>query len=601
MAALPSAPTPGTISTPFIPGYGYGVAAAVGPAIQYANSLDLQKRQMAVNEAAEDRAGTYFTAIEGEMADRQKQKLADTNAAIGAYTALGGTSAPPPDTPRPAAAYGVPGATVPANYPLPPGSQDAAGAAAQRQVPSPAYGAPGAAVASNEAPESATKITDEDIKKMGTYENVASTTGKVVPVPMGGVKGGATGGSELRTPGFSASQGGAKGGYGAPPAPDAGVGAGMTQQQRLVASEGKTAVTPTEGNGMLQKSQEMRTNATAIQGRLDDALKMIDKQYSGDPTYAAYAKAGLIAKVAPQVAQMNAQANSLKNDGELANHMQVGAQLGSRIWSQISNGGAIDQKFTEANRGMMNTLGIQESDLHIFDGMHLANGKHPGDSSLNAGWVVNRGGFIIPPKALWEASNFGLPYAQRAQAWDEMTKMYHIQMDEKQKLITAQNTSPTMLPQIAEENVKRVLGDYSTATRIKDHTFNILTTGGSLLLPGPDGKPVNISIPAPPKPTSGTLNLDDVMAGYKKRFFSRDPTLPAPIAAAISAHLDATDSANKAMAVKNIWDHFSTKSVNVGSAKDPNELRFEGDLAASEKILVYNKEHPQTLRPEAEQ
>jgi|GEM_PF-4840474 len=601
MAALPSAPTPGTISTPFIPGYGYGVAAAVGPAIQYANSLDLQKRQMAVNEAAEERANTYFQTIEGEMADRQKQKLADTNAAIGAYTALGGTSAPPPDTPRPASAYAVPGSTVPANYPLPPGSQDAAGAAAQRQVPSPAYGAPGAAVASNEAPASATKITDEDIKKMGTYENVASMTGKVVPVPMGGVKGGATGGSELRTPGFTAAGGGAKGGYGAPSAPETGAGAGMTPQQALATAEGKTAITPTEGNGMLQKSQEMRTNATAIQGRLDDALKMIDKQYSGDPTYAAYAKAGLIAKVSPQVAQMNAQANSLKNDGELANHMQIGAQLGSRIWSQISNGGAIDQKFVEANRGMMNTLGIQESDLHIFDGMHLANGKHPGDSSLNAGWVVNRGGFIIPPKALWEASNFGLPYAQRAQAWDEMTKMYHIQMDEKQKLITAQNTSPTMLPQIAEENIKRVLGDYSTAQRIKDHTFNVLTTGGSLMLPGPDGKLMNTAISAPPKPTSGTLNLDDVMAGYKKRFFSRDPTLPATIAAAISAHLDATAAADKAMAVKNVWDHFSTKSVNVGSAKDPNEVRFEGDLAADEKIRVYNKEHPQILRREAEQ
>lgn len=575
MAVLPAAPTPGTISTPFMPGYGYGFAAAAGPAIQYANQLDLQKRQMDINEAAEQRANAYFSSIEGEMADRQKQRLADARSSADAYATLDGSGVPPTPTPQPPESYGVPGSTIPANYPLPPGSADAVPG---RQVPSPSYGSPAAMVssaknitadASEKLPADATKISDDDISKLNTYQSIAGMGNKVVPVAAGGVKGGATGGSELRTPGFS-QQGGGKGGYGAPvPAPDTGAGAGMTPQQILAMSEGKVTVAPTEGNGYIQKGTELKSQATAIQGRLDSALKMIDKQYSGDPTYAAYAKAGLIAKVAPQVSSMNAQADHLNNQGLIANHMQVGAQLGQQIIGELTNGRALDDKFIDAHRAQMSYLGIGASDLAMFKGIHMSDGVTNGGDRYNKGFIVNAGGFIIPPKALWDAANYALPYQARADAWSGWVGMYKDQLAARARIMEAANSDPLMAVKWAIGADTKVNAQYSDAAQKYAAARNVVTKGGDWQTTL-NGKPQTVKIPPMPDVTKA----GEYWGRVADSVYNADATVPPVVTQYYKQYLKPLEDLKDSLSSTSAYLKQFTKA-GPNARKTPEEISAE--------------------------
>ena len=579
-----SAPTAATQSMPFIPGYGYGLAVATGDVgnryiagERYADAEALRERQMDVNEAAQKASGEYYGAVSSTIRNNEKRSNAQyesTGIAHDVMGALDGSRAPGTNM-------------LPKNPELPyvpPPANGAAPIAANSPAAS-GYGAGGSGVApldvakadtaiasSQNARKDPSEITNADIQTLGTYKDVAA--GVKAPVVPNVPNGGGNTAVARTVSGFRGNiQGGQQGG-GKDAQTMGNMGGPDTAAAQLAMREGKTAVTPTEGNGFIQKGKELNEGADQIQARLKDALKVIEQKYSGDPTYASYLKANLVASVDPQVAAMRDNASKMQNQGELANHMQVGAQLGQRITAVIQNGGTLDSKFIEQNKHLMNYLGVHESDVHLFDGMHLSNGRHPGDDRLNAGFVVNAGGYIIPYKALWEASNFALPYAQRAQAWTDMTNMYKDQMKAKAELTTAYNMSPTAIIDYAAQKTRETVVRNSEMTRVAGHAESVLQYGGTINLPGAGGKSESVKIPAMPP----GKKLDDLIA----MTFNNDPTLDGNIKRVIkNVLLPARQEKDTTATLLPLYSHWG--KTQVSAPDNSNTIRFREELKAKSK------------------
>jgi hypothetical protein len=552
--ALPASPSPATVSTPFIPGAGYGVgiaAGAAGPGLlagyQYADAQALRERQMDVTEGAQRATAGYYGAIEADMANRE-QRIQDSAAtAVTAHGILNpATESAPTKTASPAPAgeqpYPVPASTIPTNLPLPQGATpDVPGVV--RTAPD-AYGV--------------------EVKKSMTAEPKG-------PPPVAN-QGFSIRPHTVREPGGGPGTGPLPGN--AAIAADSGSAGRLTPDQLTKTATGNMAVTPTEGSGFLDTAAKLRDQAKGVQSRLEDALKMIDKQYSGDPTHAAYLKANLIASVDPQVAAMNANAAQLETHGMIANHMQDGASLGGRIMARLNSGMTLDDEFINdpTNAKLIKSLGANVGELA---GMHLSNGSHKGDDQYNKGFIVNGGGFIIPPKALAAASNFALPWQERYEKWNDITGMYKDQMAAKAEMTRAYNTNPHDIVDYAAKKTQETVEKVSNLTRVRDNAFNVLATGGTLSVPGPDGKPTRLTLPPMPAPPTGALDPQKVMADYVSRTFKGDPTLSPDIKAAVHVYLDAQQGVDTFTTVLPVYSRFGAKSVN--APENTNTTRFKED------------------------
>ena len=552
--ALPSAPSPATVSAPFIPGAGYGVGVAVGAAgpgllagYQYADAEALRERQMDVNEGAQRATAGYYGAIEADMANRE-QRIQDSAATtVAAHGVLNAATASQPaeseDQP-----YPVPASTIPTDLPLTQGATpDTTGTV--RTAPD-AYGV-----------EAKKAMTAEPKAPPAVANQSLAIRPHTVREPAGGPGTGPLPGNAA----FAA---------------DAGSAGRLTPDQLTKTATGNMAVPPTEGSGFLDTAVKLREQAKGVQSRLEDALKMIDKQYSGDPTHATYLKANLIASIDPQVASMNANAAQLETHGMIANHMQDGASLGGRIMARLNSGMALDDAFINdpTNARLIKSLGANVGEL---SGMHLSNGTHKGDDSYNKGFIVNGGGFIVPPKALAAASNFALPWQERYEKWNDITGMYKDQMAAKAEMTRAYNTNPHDIVDYAAKKTQETTEKVSNLTRVRDNAFNVLTTGGTLSVPGPDGKPVKLNLPAMPTPPTGAIDPQKTMADYVSRTFKGDPSLSTDIKAAVHVYLDAQQGVDTFTTVLPIYSRFGAKSVN--APENTNTMRFKDEEKETEQ------------------
>ena len=573
-------------------GFGYGASLAaneLAPAAlrgrRAAEAHELQERQMDVNEAAQAASGAYYGAVTDTMQNNERRTQAQFTNVANAYDVLRGTPTPStttpgtPPTPAPLIPPNIqlgyvqpPGGGVAQPVPTPtaaptaaPAAAPAAGAAAPEAPIAPVTPAPVDATQAAQTPASdgygmqeesknAMVLAEPSVSKGGPSGAVAKANARVI-----------------QTNGGPNGQGAAS--------PDLGAGGKPVMGQVMATGKGQFTITPNEGSGYLEASKKLTQQATDVQARLDEGIKTIDSRYSNDSVMASYLKANLIASVSPQIATMNANAATMKNQGELANHMQVGASLSAAIIGRLNNNGIIDDKFIQQYKPMMEKLGVSETDLQLFHGMHLSNGSHPGDSSLNKGFVVNSGGFIIPPKALWDASNYALPFAQRAQAWSDMTAMYKDQMAAKAQMITAANTNPLLAIQYAGQQVQKLAEQSSGLMRLKDTAKAVLVAGGQLSVPGADGKPVMINVP---KPTNGTTDSFD---SYVSRYFARDKTLPKEVSQAVAHYLETSQGLDTVTTLLPLYSGFTTSKTGGGVHAGPNTntQRFTaGERAAND-------------------
>lgn len=564
---------------PFFPGAGYGIAqagaaasAAMVEAHRHEEGEALKQRQMTVNEAAQAASGAYYGAVTNTMNQNEQRTQAGFNNIVNTYGVLNGTASTTtpgtPPTPNPLPSNPIVGAvqppgggyaqTAPQPTPVPAGGAvatppvgDPSAPATDASAPAPANGAPGdssAAVAGN-----AGYGAGAEAKK--------ALTANEAHVPTGGPSG-ANARTNLR---------------GAAPTPvppgavdTTGSGGRPVVGQVIATGKGQFTITPNEGNGYIDASKKLVVQAAEVQKRLDEGLKAIDARYTNDPTMATYLKANLISSITPQIAAMNTAAATAKNTGELANHMQVGAALSAAIIGKFNEGGIIDDKFVESYRPMMEKLGVSSTDLKLFTGMHMSDGRHPGDNAENKGFIVNAGGFIIPPKAMWDASNYALPFAQRAAAWEGMTNMYKDQMAAKSNMIQAYNLNPKLAIEYAAQQTQKTAEQLSNLTRLKDTAQHQLVHGGPLSVVGEDGKPTIVNIPEPTKDANGSVDGNAVFEGYKSRFFARDKTLPPAIQAGVKHYLEAEQGVNTATTMLPLYSGFSTGRYGGSVQARPN-------------------------------
>ena len=582
---LVSAPIAATQSMPFIPGYGYGIAAAGGPALEYANQQDLLKRQMDVNEAAERATAGYYASIEGDISNRQMQAKALADSKVLAHDTLGAVpDAPPQQDPNLTSPYPVPAASIPGGMPLPPGAVGQQNFAQGGPVPQArAYGA-----GMLSQPEIKQSLTTEGIVETssapGKGEPItmdsAIQSGAIGPVPKAGAQAvrvhAVPGGRPITSAGTGPLA------PGQATAAEAGYGIALNPAQMQKLGTGDYAVPPSEGAGFAKASEDLKSQAVATTKRLNEALKVIDQKYGSDSTYATYLKSNLIAAVDPKVTDMNTQASTLATQGMIANHMQDGAVLGGRIMARLHAGGQLDKEFLEdpVNAKLIKSLGANIGELA---GMHLAK-----DGPVK-GFIVNAGGFVIPPKALAAASNFALPWNERYEKWNDITEMYKAQMSAKAEMIRAANGDPKQMALFVEGKLRTNLAEYSDMRQRYDSAENILRFGGKVKLKNPDtGKDEVVTVPAMKGGTDPAEQLKKIRTSV---FNATDGVDPIHSRVAREILLPAERQMDIRNGVVGFYQGTIGKS-SVHSGKDANEKRFEGDLAADEKIKVYNAEHP---------
>jgi len=585
-AGMTSAPVASTQSMPFIPTYGYGIAAVTGKAIEYGNDLELKRRQMAVNEAAEKATAGYYASIEGDISNRQMQAEALAKSKVAAHDVLGTIpDAPPKQDPNLTSPYPVPASSIPGGMPLPPGAVGQQNFA--QGGPVPAARTYGAEMLSQ--PEVKKSLTaEEDVKE------TASAPGKGNPITMGSAiqsgeigpvpKAGAQAVRVHTVPGGRpvTSAGTGPLAPGQATAAEAGYGIALNPAQMQKLGTGDYAVPPSEGAGFLKASEDLKAQAVATTKRLNEALKVIDQKYGTDSTYATYLKSNLIAAVDPKVTDMNTQASTLATQGMIANHMQDGAVLGGRIMARLHAGGQLDKSFLEdpVNAKLIKSLGANIGELA---GMHLAT------SGPVKGFIVNAGGFVIPPKALAAASNFALPWNERYEKWNDITEMYKAQMTAKAEMIRAANGDPKQMALFVEGKLRTNLTEYSDMRQRYDSAENILRFGGKVKLKNPDtGKDEVVTVPSMKPGIDPAEQLKKIRTSV---FNPTDGVDPIHSRVAREILLPAERQMEIRTGVVGFYQGTIGKS-SVHSGKDANEKRFEGDLGAEEKIKVYNAEHP---------
>lgn len=474
----------------FIPGAGYGVAqagSAVGPAIVEASrheaSEDLKKRQMSVNEAAEARARSVSDEYVQNQRDERTRKENEAKSSVAAY----GVMTPDGSTPGTVAPVGQsPNSTVPSLAPAPtPPEVQAAVAAPQAPLdvnqapPIGSMGQPLQPVLDDNG-----NISGFIDPATGQPEEPLAGIGKGSPAGSKPISGGARAGdARTRLPqGYGvASKGGTPG-----PAMDTGAGGAASPADMTKMLQGKTIASPNQGQGYLDQAAALEQRAAGVQTRLAEALKTIETQYANDPTQIAYLKANLIAKVTPSIAQMQGNAANLRNQGQLVDHMHKGAVLAEGMIGHMMQGGEIDDKFINAHQAEIKELGFNPT---IMAGMHLEK-----SDPTSKGFIVNKGGFIIPPNALMLVANPALPWEDRAKGWDHIMNMYKDQMKAKTDLVKTAMDDPLRFVRGSIELNDKLNTQYSDA----DQKYKTLTTmaaqGGELTVNGPDGKPVKVQL-----------------------------------------------------------------------------------------------------------
>lgn len=434
----------------FTPGIGYLATVGTPEALRSSQLHDeeeaLKERQMDVNEQAETRAGKMNDEWVANQKQARQQVEVNAKGSVEAYGVLGPDAVAPTKAP---ASGGGDGTAAPvakggsAPVPVTPAPVPTPSEVAQAATPPPS-------ILDNNLPEPVGSMGQHiEQQEDGSWRDPLTgspespliigpgKSGFAPPARHGGNESG--GDARVKTPnGYGA--GSPTTGSGAAPrsgpsvSVDTGAGGTLSPGDVTKMMQGKTTVFPNQGQGYIDLANTLKEKAGATQGRLDDALKSIDQQYSNDPTMAAFMKANVIGKVSPMISQMQANAAQAQQQGMLVDHMHKGSVLAENMIGHLLSGNVIDDKFIKNNKGLIDELGFNPS---IMAGMHLEK-KDP----TSKGWIVNAGGFIIPPKAIMLVANPALPWEDRAKGWDAMISMYKDQMKAKSDLTTAAMGDP---------------------------------------------------------------------------------------------------------------------------------------------------------------
>jgi hypothetical protein len=640
-APLVSAPIAATTSMPFLPGYGYGIAAAAGPALQYANSLDLQKRQMAINEAAQKSTDKYYGAIENAMDFDMnvKKYTAEGNARAGelGYSDVdpltgeqaspttsvvpgGSAPAPPPGAPRYGAGTPPNGAVSTASAKPPSGPVTAplaaqiAGANALGKAPDEAdaikaAGASGDPMAVDMVAglSPADKGNPTGLPDVAGAPKVASggpSAKPVVPHTLyGHGKESTTSNLPMDKPALSQTM-------------NTGTGAASASAQQNLMAQGKIAPGPQDGAGYFDQAEKLDGRADAVEQRLKESLRAIETAHAGDGTYVPFAKSALMAKIQPQIAAMRGNADQLRNLGSVANHAADGSTLGFRILGQIANGGAINgEDFKQQNKDVLDRLGVHESDLHLFDGMHKSGGapikgrpETRFDSPLNAGWIVNEGGYMIPYDVVGKMANFSLPYGERMSAMKDMTSLVEHQWTAASRLREIGTKDPLRMMKAAADLLADGVGKQNDLSQSYTTAQNTLIWGGDIKVPdksSKDGFKVVHVNPIKPTDAEKSLPWDQVvekrMNDYLRSY--NDPNnadLTSDMKAVVKLREDSKRGLNVATSIVGLAKHFSTNGVNVSDSNDQNQRDTERTDAVARDKRISDLQKIKKLSPEQE-
>ena len=446
-------------------GFGYGLsqALAAAPAAQlrgnrYAEEEGMRQQQLDINQQAENRAGRLTDAYVATMNQNRTKDLAASVGADIAGQVSGGYGTNP--------ASGVVQQAITGASPVQAPDVSANGNPVQRDANGNAIdvvtGQPTPVITASPDGENY-GISTKNAMTLASEKGPAPQSGGQRPgMPTKGiyVKGSTTGGGVAPQPKL----------------PDT----GMSSKDVTLSRQGKAMTTPTEGAGYASQADQLEQNASAIEGRLNESIKMIDQKYGNDPTMAAYLKANVRTQVMASLSTMRANATRLRQEGDLANYMQHGSEFAESVMSHINQGGTIDDAWIQSNGAYAKRLGI---DPGLLSGMHLNK----------QGYIANKQGALIPREALMRVANPALPWLERAKGWQEIDNMYKTQQTIAQKWAEVKQRDPEEFVKFGLTMATDLHNKYQALDTALNNALATAITGGPVKV-NINGKPQTITL-----------------------------------------------------------------------------------------------------------